>query len=61
MTGMDKYVSHVERDFSMKICPELKYMSSIFFLKRRGEKNQISNNTSYLARWSHASFVLLLR
>lgn len=38
MTGMDKYVSHFERDFSMKICPELKYMSSIFFFKKKGKK-----------------------
>lgn len=61
MTGMDKYLSHVERDCSMKICPELKYMSNMFLKKEKGKKNQISNNTSYLARWSHASFVLLLR
>lgn len=60
MTGMDKYVSHVERGCSMKICPELKYMSNMFFKKKK-KKNQISNNTSYLARWSHASFVLRLR
>lgn len=38
MTGMDKNLSHVERDCSMKICPELKYMSNMFLKKEKGKK-----------------------